>query len=455
MTYKEAIANLRLPFERLTILSFIVDTAPMKALVDLLVALDSRNVSALSPAYHALSTALIAGGYRRASGDLFFDFLLHSILFEEHAFSVRAARGEWDEPLSSAMRHDLSLLSRFAQLNSVTLKRFVTECLKEQKPKVEQQMPEDNISSMSSAIWSGNITGGVSKKPARTAPIPQAQATISLGENEWLSYRYAFERLQEEYVSDEALEEMYHRFENTSDWGILLDDIWNFHNAYGMGETFLRYRLFHMAPSGELLGICEPQTDEAELPFLYARERKMLESNVIRFLQGESANNVLIKGAAGTGKTAEIFTLARDFPALRLVFVPSLDVKNILSLIGLLRAQPFRFILFFDDLDMTSSDFKAARTTLLIPGVVPENVMVVGATRSGEDSLFPVMIARKEPPLKDFIALVSAILLKDGIEARFERVQNACIDHAAEKKPISLQGAYMTAKAIADEIDDA
>ncbi len=87
-------------------------------------------------------------------------------------------------------------------------------------------------------------------------------------------------------------------------------------------------------------------------------QKSELDRNTRQFLQGLPANNALLWGARGTGKSSLIKALlhqhARD--GLRLIEIDRLDLVDLPDIIDLIYARPERFILFCDDLSFESGD---------------------------------------------------------------------------------------------------
>ena len=110
-------------------------------------------------------------------------------------------------------------------------------------------------------------------------------------------------------------------------------------------------------------------------------QKAVVELNVRQFLAGLPANNVLLWGVRGTGKSSLVRALlaayARD--GLRLVQVDKDDLVMLHDIVDGLRDQPYRFILFADDVSFEpgESSYKALKSTL--DGsvyAVPENVLI-------------------------------------------------------------------------------
>ncbi len=98
------------------------------------------------------------------------------------------------------------------------------------------------------------------------------------------------------------------------------------------------------------------------------RQRKLIEQNTRQFLAQKPSNNVLMTGARGTGKSSLVRACLTEFAAegLRLVEVDKQDLLDLPRIVEVLSAQPYRFILFCDDLSFESGDsgYKALKTVL-------------------------------------------------------------------------------------------
>jgi predicted AAA+ superfamily ATPase len=98
--------------------------------------------------------------------------------------------------------------------------------------------------------------------------------------------------------------------------------------------------------------------------------KTILVENTERFARGLPANNVLLWGARGMGKSSLVKSahgaaLAAGLP-LKLVEIHREDVNTLPALMNLLRVAPFRFVLFCDDLsfDAGETSYKALKAVL-------------------------------------------------------------------------------------------
>ncbi|WP_295812962.1 ATP-binding protein [uncultured Nitratireductor sp.] len=104
------------------------------------------------------------------------------------------------------------------------------------------------------------------------------------------------------------------------------------------------------------------------------RVRDILVDNTDRFAKGLPANNVLLWGARGMGKSslvkavhAEINRIAKaGQPPLKLVEIHREDIETLPELMAFLKPAPFRFILFCDDLsfDQNDTSYKSLKAAL-------------------------------------------------------------------------------------------
>ncbi len=98
------------------------------------------------------------------------------------------------------------------------------------------------------------------------------------------------------------------------------------------------------------------------------RQLSLVVQNTRQFLDGRPANNVLMTGARGTGKSSLVRACLSEFQSqgLRLVEVDKQDLLDLPRIVDLLANEPYRFILFCDDLSFESGDagYKALKTVL-------------------------------------------------------------------------------------------
>jgi predicted AAA+ superfamily ATPase len=118
----------------------------------------------------------------------------------------------------------------------------------------------------------------------------------------------------------------------------------------------------------------------ADLTGIDAQKARVV-ANTRQFVRGSPANNVLLTGARGSGKSSLIKALLNEFSGqgLRLIEVDKADLADLADIIDTIAEQPEKFLLFCDDLSFESGEntYKALKSAL--DGSIaapPENVLI-------------------------------------------------------------------------------
>jgi predicted AAA+ superfamily ATPase len=119
-------------------------------------------------------------------------------------------------------------------------------------------------------------------------------------------------------------------------------------------------------------GVLEPVRHVAPLRLADLKEvdgqKERLVRNTAQFVAGRPANNVLLTGARGTGKSSLIKACLNEFAdrGLRLIEVDKDDLTDLPDLVALVGERPERFIIYCDDLsfDEGESGYKALKSIL-------------------------------------------------------------------------------------------
>ncbi|HYN27453.1 MAG TPA: ATP-binding protein [Burkholderiales bacterium] len=97
-------------------------------------------------------------------------------------------------------------------------------------------------------------------------------------------------------------------------------------------------------------------------------QTRLVEQNTRQFLEGLTANDVLLTGARGTGKSSLIKAILNKFSAkgLRLIEVEKQDLMDLPDIVDLVAEEPYKFILFCDDLSFDTDEpgYKALKVIL-------------------------------------------------------------------------------------------
>ncbi|MBC9783954.1 ATP-binding protein [Heliobacterium chlorum] len=162
------------------------------------------------------------------------------------------------------------------------------------------------------------------------------------------------------------------------DWRDKAESLIRFHRQFGSG-LFARYLAFRW--EGCLRGVEQPDPIRLEDLVGYGRQRNEVVDNTVRLLSGLRANNVLLYGDRGTGKSSTVKALIHRFglEGLRLIEVPKNRLADFPAMIDLLKDRPQKFILFIDDLSFEDGEESYKEMKALLEGGVavrPDNVVI-------------------------------------------------------------------------------
>ncbi len=162
-------------------------------------------------------------------------------------------------------------------------------------------------------------------------------------------------------------------------WGERLEALAAYHQAHGCGR-FARHRAF-LWRDGELLPVEHP--DPIRLSNLkgYEYQRQIAVDNTLAFLNGFEANNMLLYGDRGTGKSSTVKALLNEYAGegLRMIEMPKEFLRQLPDLTGYLSGVPMKFIVFIDDLSFAGDDDNFAALKAVLEGGLasrPRNVII-------------------------------------------------------------------------------
>jgi predicted AAA+ superfamily ATPase len=151
-------------------------------------------------------------------------------------------------------------------------------------------------------------------------------------------------------------------------------------------ESFRDADAFVWHPNGRLTPVARVSRVELGLLKGIDRMRDILIENTERFADGLPANNALLWGARGMGKSSLVKAVHADINAhrksadrLKLIEIHREDIESLPALMDLLRASEFRFIVFCDDLSFDGNDASYKSLKAVLEGGIegrPDNVIL-------------------------------------------------------------------------------
>ncbi|MES9845921.1 MAG: ATP-binding protein [Candidatus Sedimenticola sp. 6PFRAG5] len=138
---------------------------------------------------------------------------------------------------------------------------------------------------------------------------------------------------------------------------------------------------FRWRGSKGLQGVKNPHKVRLDDLLCMERQKQEITRNTRQFVQGRSANNVLLWGSRGTGKSSLIKAVLSEFAnqGLRLIEVEKHDLVDLPDIVEHFADRPERFILFSDDLSFEADDASYKSLKAVLDGSIaapPENVLI-------------------------------------------------------------------------------
>jgi predicted AAA+ superfamily ATPase len=156
--------------------------------------------------------------------------------------------------------------------------------------------------------------------------------------------------------------------------------------AAGQGKSLAAADAFIWHPDGRLAPV--PRVSRVDIGLLKGidRMRDILIENTERFANGLPANNALLWGARGMGKSslvkashAHVNVARKAAERVKLIEIHREDIETLPALMDLLRGSPFNFIVFCDDLSFDGNDASYKSLKAVLEGGIegrPDNVVL-------------------------------------------------------------------------------
>lgn len=159
----------------------------------------------------------------------------------------------------------------------------------------------------------------------------------------------------------------------------MLGHVTAFYERYGVG-TLAFNRAFRLT-GNELAAVNNVGDVRLDDLVGYEPQKQELVANTEAFVSGLPANNVLLYGDGGTGKSTSVKAVLNEFAdrGLRVIELYKDQFRDILRLTELLRKRNYRFIIFIDDLSFEENESEYKYLKAVIEGGIetrPDNVLI-------------------------------------------------------------------------------
>ena len=220
------------------------------------------------------------------------------------------------------------------------------------------------------------------------------------------------------------INELYNKIKNVKDKQKFYDLMLDFYKNYGVGDFGL-YKAFRLSPTkdGKLI-IPISGTSDIQLTDLigYEEQKQELAKNTEAFINNQPANNALLYGDAGTGKSSSIKSMLNMYydKGLRMIEVYKQDYQYLPEIMSILKNRNYKFIIYFDDLSFEKHETEYKYLKAIIEGgleVKPKNVLIY-ATSNRTHLLHETFSDRKEVETDD-VHITDTLTEQTSLSLRF------------------------------------
>lgn len=246
-----------------------------------------------------------------------------------------------------------------------------------------------------------------------------------------------------------AIDKLKQRIISNNNWENYLDEIIDFYNCYGTG-IFGEYRAFvweHENDKTYLRGIEAPDPVELKDLVGYEDQKETIINNTKNFLKGYPANNILLYGSRGTGKSSTVKAITNEYytEGLRLIEVDKSKLVDFTKIIRILKNKNLKFIIFVDDLVFEEGEASYSALKTILEGGVENrsnNILIYATTnrkhlvketfseRAGDEihandaieeklslaDRFGMTVSFYSPDQKEYLNIIDNIALSRGLE---------------------------------------
>ncbi len=238
------------------------------------------------------------------------------------------------------------------------------------------------------------------------------------------------------------------------------DSLTRFYRDHGAG-LYARYRAF-LWEDGQLIPVADPDCPKPQDLLGYEHQRGQVEQNTRLMMTGRPANNVLLFGDGGTGKSATVKSMLYlpGMEDLRLIEIQKENLMGLPSLIRSLARRRQKFILFIDDLAFDQDDKTYSSMKTILEGSLekrPDNV-VIYATSNRRHLVRQTFSDRAGDEVDTFetISEKTALAERFGLRIPYLSMNKAgylaLVDHLADQAGIQMSREQLHTQAMAWEI---
>ncbi len=239
-------------------------------------------------------------------------------------------------------------------------------------------------------------------------------------------------------------------------------EITDFYGDYGVGKFGLHkaFRVVNDGSGAQIVPIINSSSVQLEDLVGYEMQKQQLIDNTESFVAGKKANNCLLYGESGTGKSTSIKAILNRYykDGLRIIEIYKHQFKDLNSVIAQIKDRNYKFIIYMDDLSFEETELEYKYLKAVIEGgleIKPDNVLIYATSNRrhlvretwkdqrvmGEDlhnndskqeklslfARFGVTIYYSSPAKKEFLNIVHTLAEREGLDLPIEQIDQAAI----------------------------
>jgi len=196
---------------------------------------------------------------------------------------------------------------------------------------------------------------------------------------------HAVEKAEKYYNKSvsEKVRELSKKIAEATDREEIFTVVTDFYKDYGVGLFGLNKAFRLQEINGEQTLVPITNTEEVRLDDLigYEIQKEKLMENTKAFVEGRKANNVLLYGDAGTGKSTSVKAILNEYyqEGLRVIEIYKHQFSELAGLISKIKNRNYKFIIYMDDLSFEEFEIEYKYLKAVIEGgleIKPDNVLI-------------------------------------------------------------------------------
>ncbi len=181
----------------------------------------------------------------------------------------------------------------------------------------------------------------------------------------------------------DRMNELSGKLSEAADEEVMLYEMAAFYKDYGVGNFGLHksFRIKHEGEKANIVPITNSENIRLTDLIGYEKQKQQLIDNTEAFIRGEKANNVLLFGESGTGKSSSVKAILNEYykDGLRMIEIFKHQFGDLTSVIEQIKDRNYKFIIYMDDLSFEETELEYKYLKAVIEGGLekrPDNVLI-------------------------------------------------------------------------------